>query len=116
MLRTDGLEGAKLVGVGVDVGVEPDQGGPVPARPGREHRVSDRRRLVVPLEREQAERPELVHDRDVRRLLEDLVGQVERPLVVAGLERVARGREDLLGAARPSRDSGASAVTLIGCE
>ena len=37
-------------------------------------------------------------DRDVWRVLEDLVGQVERPLVVAGLEGISRGREDLLGA------------------
>ena len=39
-----------------------------------------------------------MHDRDIGRVLEDLVGQVESTLKVAGLEGVARGRKHLLGA------------------
>ena len=39
-----------------------------------------------------------MHDRRVGRLLQDLVRQLESSLDIAGLERVSRGREDLLGA------------------
>ena len=44
-----GLEGAELVGIGVDVRVKADQGGPVPARSRREHGIVDGRRFIETL-------------------------------------------------------------------
>ena len=94
------LQGPEVVGVGVHARVEAHQGGPVPARPGREHGVLDRRGLVVPPQREQGEAAELVQHRVFGQHGERLVGQGQRPAVIAGLEAVAGRLEDLLGRLR----------------
>ncbi len=41
------FEVAELTGIGVDIGVEPDEGRPVPARTGREHGVFDGGGFIV---------------------------------------------------------------------
>ena len=68
---------AKLVGVGFNVGIKADQGGPVPARTGGKDGVGDRSCVVV-AQGKQTQGPKLVHDRSVRSLFDNLVGQVER--------------------------------------
>ena len=71
------LERAKLSRVGVDVGVEADERGPVPAGPDREHGVEGRGGLIVALQGEQAKRPELVQGRVVGQLRQGGVGLLE---------------------------------------
>ena len=82
----------ELLYIGVDVRIEPDHRRPVPAWSRREDGVRRGGRLLVALEREQDEGPELVQDRVVWRLGEGLVGERQRPGVVARPEFLPRRR------------------------
>src|SRR5262249_36473715 len=83
------LQTSKLVRVDVHTRVKSDHRGPVPSGSGREHGVERGRRIAVPLEREEHERPELVERGVVRQLLKGLVAMLEGLFVVARLERGA---------------------------
>ena len=106
---------AELVGVGVNVGIETDQRRPVPAGTGREHGVGDRGRFVKAFQGEQAQSSKLMDDRSIRGVLDDLVGQIESPLVVAALNE-SRAAENTCSLLSAALGSGGAAVTLIGCE
>ena len=100
-----GLQGPELAGVGLDVGIHPAQGRPVPAGSDREDRVERRGGLVVLALGEVRQGEELVHGRVIGRLGECLLVELEGLGVVARLERLAglverRGRlagDGLLG-------------------
>ena len=80
---TIALQRPDLLGVGLRVGVEVDQGGPVPAGTDRQHRVERGGGLVVAPEGEEAQAAEFVQGRVVGQLAQRLVGQVEGPRVIA---------------------------------
>ena len=110
------LERPQLLGVGFGIAVQADQGRPVPAGPDRQHGIEHGRRFVIPLEREQAAGAKLVQGRVVGRRLQGLVGQLERPGVIAGLEGLASAVENVVMAWLTTASSGGGLWGLIGCE